>query len=159
MPRRKLKIKKVINPDPVYQNVLVEKIINRSMKDGKKSVTQKEVYKALEIVSQKTEEDGVRVLQQALDNIRPTMEVRPRRIGGAAYQVPMQVRGTRKESLAVRWLILSARTRPNSEYHTYAEKLATEIMDAAKGEGGAVKKKIDMERVAEANRAFAHFRW
>ena len=81
MPRRKLKIKKVINPDPVYQNVLVEKIINRSMKDGKKSVTQKEVYKALEIVSQKTEEDGVRVLQQALDNIRPTMEVRPRRIG------------------------------------------------------------------------------
>ena len=159
MPRRKLKIKKVINPDPVYQNVLVEKIINRSMKDGKKSVTQKEVYKALEIVSQKTEEDGVRVLQQALDNIRPTMEVRPRRIGGAAYQVPMQVRGTRKESLAVRWLILSARTRPNSEYHTYAEKLATEIMDAAKGEGGAVKKKIDMERVAEANRAFAHFNW
>jgi len=159
MPRRKLKIKKVINPDPVYQNVLVEKIINRSMKDGKKSVTQKEVYKALEIVSQKTEEDGVRVLQQALDNIRPTMEVRPRRIGGAAYQVPMQVRGTRKESLAVRWLILSARARPNSEYHTYAEKLATEIMDAAKGEGGAVKKKIDMERVAEANRAFAHFNW
>jgi len=159
MPRRKLKIKKVINPDPVYQNVLVEKIINRSMKDGKKSVTQKEVYKALEIVSQKTEEDGVRVLQQALDNIRPTMEVRPRRIGGAAYQVPMQVRGTRKESLAVRWLILSARTRPNSEYHTYAEKLATEIMDAAKGEGGAVKKKTDMERVAEANRAFAHFNW
>ena len=159
MPRRKLKIKKVINPDPVYQNVLVEKIINRSMKDGKKSVTQKEVYKALEIVSQKTEEDGVRVLEQALDNIRPTMEVRPRRIGGAAYQVPMQVRGTRKESLAVRWLILSARTRPNSEYHTYAEKLATEIMDAAKGEGGAVKKKTDMERVAEANRAFAHFNW
>jgi len=159
MPRRKLKIKKVINSDPVYQNVLVEKIINRSMKDGKKSVTQKEVYKALEIVSQKTEEDGVRVLQQALDNIRPTMEVRPRRIGGAAYQVPMQVRGTRKESLAVRWLILSARARPNSEYHTYAEKLATEIMDAAKGEGGAVKKKIDMERVAEANRAFAHFNW
>ena len=159
MPRRKLKIKKVINSDPVYQNVLVEKIINRSMKDGKKSVTQKEVYKALEIVSQKTEEDGVRVLQQALDNIRPTMEVRPRRIGGAAYQVPMQVRGTRKESLAVRWLILSARTRPNSEYHTYAEKLATEIMDAAKGEGGAVKKKTDMERVAEANRAFAHFNW
>ena len=159
MPRRKLKIKKVINPDPVYQNVLVEKIINRSMKDGKKRVTQKEVYKALEIVSQKTEEDGVRVLEQALDNIRPTMEVRPRRIGGAAYQVPMQVRGTRKESLAVRWLILSARTRPNSEYHTYAEKLATEIMDAAKGEGGAVKKKTDMERVAEANRAFAHFNW
>jgi len=159
MPRRKLKIKKVINSDPVYQNVLVEKIINRSMKDGKKSVTQKEVYKALEIVSQKTEEDGVRVLEQALDNIRPTMEVRPRRIGGAAYQVPMQVRGTRKESLAVRWLILSARARPNSEYHTYAEKLATEIMDAAKGEGGAVKKKIDMERVAEANRAFAHFNW
>src|SRR3990170_8392943 len=159
MPRRKLKIKKVINPDPVYQNVLVEKIINRSMKDGKKSVTQKEVYKALEIVSQKTEEDGVRVLQQALDNIRPTMEVRPRRIGGAAYQVPMQVRGSRKESLATRWIVAAARLRSNSEFKKFSLKLAAELSDAAKGEGGAVKKKTDMEKVAEANRAFAHFKW
>jgi len=87
------------------------------------------------------------------------MEVRPRRVGGAAYQVPMPVRGARRESLAIRWLILAARARPNSDYHTYAEKIATEIMDAANGEGGAVKKKQDMERMAEANRAFSHFRW
>ena len=96
---------------------------------------------------------------KALGNIRPVMEVRPRRIGGAAYQVPMQVRGPRRESLGVRWLITIARSRSNSEYHTYAEKLAAEILEAAAGEGAAVKKKQDMERMAEANRAFAHFNW
>ena len=129
------------------------------MKDGKKSVASAQVYEALKIVSSKTGEDGVKMLEKALDNIKPVMEVRPRRIGGAAYQVPMQVRGTRKESLGVRWLITSARLRSNSEFHTYAEKLAAEIVDASGGEGAAVKKRLDMERVAEANRAFAHFNW
>lgn len=129
------------------------------MRDGKKSVAEKEVYRAFEIVKEKAGEDPIKVFSQALENIKPTMEVRPRRVGGAAYQVPMSVRGPRRESLAIRWLIGAANARSNSEFHTYAEKLAAEIMDAAKSEGAAVKKRTDMERVAEANRAFAHFRW
>ena len=99
------------------------------------------------------------MFDQALDNIRPTMEVRARRIGGAAYQVPQAVRGVRKDSLAIRWLVEAANSRSNSEFHTYADKLSTEIISASKGEGTAVKKRTDMERVAEANKAFAHFRW
>lgn len=148
-----------IKPDPIYGNKVIAKLINRSMKEGKKSVAQKQVYKSLEIIKETTKSDPIDVFIKAIEAIKPTMEVRPRRVGGAAYQVPMPVRGVRRESLAIRWLILAARARPNSEYHTYAEKLATEIMDATKGEGGAVKKKQDMERMAEANRAFAHFRW
>lgn len=129
------------------------------MRDGKKSVTQKQVYKAFELIKEKSEDDPIKVFSQAVSNIKPTMEVRPRRVGGAAYQVPMPVRGVRRESLGIRWLIFAARARSNSDYHTYAEKLAAEIIDAAKGEGGAVKKREDMERMAEANRAFSHFRW
>ena len=101
----------------------------------------------------------MQVFNQAIENIKPTMEVRPKRIGGAAYQVPQPVRGIRRESLAIRWLVLAANSRANSEFHTYSAKLSTEIMDAAKGEGLAVKKRTDMERVAEANKAFSHFRW
>ncbi|OGM11614.1 30S ribosomal protein S7 [Candidatus Woesebacteria bacterium RBG_16_34_12] len=152
-----IRIKK-IEPDPIYKNRLITKLINRSMKDGKKSVAQKEVYQALEIIKGK-DQDPMQIFSKALDNIRPTMEVRPRRVGGAAYQVPMPVKGVRRDSLAVRWLIAAARSRSNSEYHTFAEKLAVELMDAANGEGVAVKKRADMERMAEANRAFAHFRW
>lgn len=153
-----IKLKK-ISPDPIYGSEMITKLINRSMRDGKKSVVEKEVYKALDIIKEKTKEEPTKVFDQALENIKPTMEVRPRRVGGAAYQVPMQVRGGRRESLAIRWLISVANARSNSEYHTYAEKLAAEIIDASKGEGGAVKKRTDMERVAEANRAFAHFKW
>ncbi len=138
---------------------MVTKLINRSMKDGKKSVVEKEVYRAFELIREKGKDDPVKIFTQALDNIKPTMEVRPRRVGGAAYQVPMSVRGNRRESLGIRWLVLAANSRSNSDFHTYAEKLAAEILDAAKGEGAAVKKRLDMERVAEANRAFAHFRW
>jgi small subunit ribosomal protein S7 len=159
MPRRKLVKPRQINPDPVYKNRLVAKLINRSMKAGKKSVAQKQVYKALGIIKEKTESDPIKVFSNALSNIKPSMEVRPRRVGGAAYQVPMSVRGTRRETLAIRWLIQAARKRSNSEYKTYAKKLAAEIIDASKGEGGAVKKRTDTERMAEANRAFAHFRW
>lgn len=128
------------------------------MYDGKKSVIQKEVYKAFDLI-QKQGEDPVKIFAQALENIKPQMEVRPRRIGGAAYQVPVPVKGIRKESLAIRWLVMASRSRSNSEFHTYAEKLAVELLEAAKGEGGAVKKKQEVERVAEANRAFSHFRW
>lgn len=148
-----------IDPDPVYGDVLVTKIINRSMLAGKKSVAQKQVYNALEAIKAETKKDPVEVLHKALDAIRPTMEVRPRRVGGAAYQVPMPVRGPRRDSLAIRWLIFAARARSNSDYHTFADKLKAEILDASKEEGGAIKKKQDMEHMAEANRAFAHFRW
>lgn len=135
------------------------KLVNRSMRDGKKSVARREVYEALGLIKEKTGEDPVKVLDRAMENIKPTMEVRPRRIGGAAYQVPQPVRGTRRESLGIRWLVTAANSKSNSEFHTYAEKLAAEVMDAAKGEGVSVKKRQDVERVAEANRAFAHFKW
>lgn len=156
--RGQAKTRKIL-PDPIYGNSLVTKLVNRSMKDGKKSVVEKEVYGAFEIIAEKTKDEPMNVFNQALENIKPTMEVRPRRVGGAAYQVPMSVRGPRRESLGIRWLVTAANSRSNSEYHTYAEKLAAEIMDAAKGEGVAVKKRQDIERVAESNRAFAHFRW
>jgi len=158
MPRRAKAIKKKTEPDPVYKNRLVTKLINRSMRNGKKSIAQRHVYGSFEIVKEKGK-DPMDVFSKALENIRPTMEVRPRRVGGAAYQVPMSVRGIRRDSLAIRWLIMSARARSNAEYNTFSEKLAAELLEAAKGEGGAVKRKTDMERMAEANRAFAHFRW
>lgn len=150
---------RIAQPDPVYDNILVAKLINRAMKDGKKSVIQKQVYNAFEIIKEKSGKDALEVFLEAIENIKPTMEVRPRRVGGAAYQVPMSVRGPRRESLAIRWLVQAANSRSNSEFHSFAEKLATEILDAVNGEGAAMKKKTDMERVAEANRAFAHFRW
>ncbi len=159
MPRKGPVRLRDVAPEPIFGNRSVAKLINRSMKDGKKSVVQREVYEAFELIQEKTKEDPIKVFTQALENIKPIMEVRPRRVGGAAYQVPTTVRGPRRESLGIRWLIMSAKARANSEYHTYAEKLAAEIIDASKGEGGAVKKKQDVERVAEANRAFAHFRW
>lgn len=145
--------------DPVYGNVLLHKLINRSMYDGKKSVAQKEVYTAMENIKEMTKEDPIAVFIKAMDSIRPTMEVRARRIGGAAYQVPTPVRGRRQDSLAIRWLVDSARARSNSEFHTFADKLTAEIMDAIKGEGLALKKRQEVEKVAEANKAFAHFRW
>lgn len=150
---------RAVAPDAIYQNRLVAKLINRVMQDGKKSVAQREVYEAFEKIAEKTDSEAVAVFTKALDNIKPQVEVRPRRVGGAAYQVPIAVRGVRRESLGLRWLIMSARGRPNSEYHTFSEKLAAEIIDASNGEGAAVKKKHDVERIAEANRAFAHFRW
>lgn len=150
---------KILVPDPIYGSRLVTKLINRSMRDGKKSVARTEIYEAFEIIKEKSGGDPLKVFNQALENIKPTMEVRARRIGGAAYQVPAAVRGPRRESLAIRWLIAAANARPNSDFHTYGKKLAAEIMDAAKSEGAAVKKRTDMERVAESNKAFSHFRW
>lgn len=159
MARRGKAKQRKVDPDPIYKNKLVTKLINRSMKDGKKSAAQKQVYKAFEIIKDKTKDDPMKTFSKAMDNIKPEMEVRPRRVGGAAYQVPMPVRGPRKESLAIRWLIEAARSRPSSELKTYADKLSVEILDAANGEGVAVKKRETVERMAEANRAFAHFRW
>jgi small subunit ribosomal protein S7 len=150
---------KIISKDPIYQSTLVTKLINRSMKDGKKSVAQKQVYNAFSQIKQKTKKDPVKIFTQALENIKPVMEVRSRRIGGAAYQVPSPVKPKRAQSLSIRWLVESARQRPNSDFHTYADKLEAEITDASKGEGLAIKKKEEIEKIAEANRAFAHFRW
>ncbi len=158
MPRRAGVKPRKIEPDPIYRNRMVTKLINRAMYDGKKSVIQKEVYEAFDLIREKGD-DPMQIFSKALENIRPQMEVRARRIGGAAYQVPQPVRGPRKESLAIRWLIAASRARSNSEFHTYAEKLAKELLDAAANEGGAVRKKQEMERSAEANRAFSHFRW
>ena len=158
MPRRgQVRIKEV-EADPIYKNKMVTKLVNRAMRDGKKTVVQKEVYEAFEIIK-KEEDDPIKVFTQALENVKPSMEVRPRRIGGAAYQVPMPVRGSRRDSLAIRWILAAANARPNSQFKTFSQKLAIELKDAANGEGGAVKKKTDMERMAEANRAFSHFRW
>ncbi len=159
MPRGGLKTKKItVDQDPVYGSLMLAKFINRLMRDGKKTTAQRVVYKALE----KIEAEGLNPLEtfeKALDNIGPKVEVRPRRIGGAAYQVPTEVRGPRRQSLAIRWLLEAAHKRPNSEYKTMSEKLAAEIIDASKGEGEAMRKKEVAHRMAEANKAFAHFRW
>ncbi len=145
--------------DPLYGNFLLAKLINRSMRDGKKSVARREIYEAMEIIKEKTGEDPIKTFNAAMDNIKPTMEVKAKRVGGAAYQVPMLVRGTRRDSLAVRWLVAAANSKSNTEFHTYALKLASELMDASKGEGVSIKKRQEVERVAEANKAFSHFRW
>lgn len=145
--------------DPRFQSELVAKIINRSMRDGKKTAAQKQVYKALEIVSQTLKRESMEILDEVLRKITPLMEVRSRRVGGASYQVPMPVRPDRGSSVAIRWLVTEANKRANSTYHSYAEKLAAEMMDALKEEGGAFAKKMTTHKMADANKAFAHFRW
>lgn len=159
MSRKGPQKKRPLVEDVIFHSHLVTKLINQSMRDGRKTAAAKQVYGALEILKQKQNQDPLGIFGQAIENIKPQMEVRPRRIGGAAYQVPTPVRGMRKESLAIRWLIQAARLRSNKEYHTFAEKLAVEVLDAQTGQGGAVKKKENMHRMAEANKAFAHFRW
>ncbi len=129
------------------------------MRDGKKTVAENLVYSAMDIIKTKTTQNGIEVFETALENITPKIEVRSRRVGGAAYQVPTPVKGKRAFALAIRWLVIEAQKRGNAEYHTFAEKLATEIIDAANNQGGAVQKKLTMHKMAEANKAFAHFRW
>ncbi len=148
-----------VYPDPRYNSLEVSKLINRVMVGGKKSVAEKLVYKALEIVADKTKQNALDVLLAALSNIKPKTEVRSRRIGGAAYQVPMPVSPRRQFSLSIRWLVTYAGSRSNSEYHSFADKLAAEIMDAYNNTGAAIKKRDDIHRMADANKAFAHFRW
>jgi len=159
MPRKGPARKRLVEVDPIYDSRLLAKLINRSMYDGKKSVSQKEIYNALKIIAEKTKENSITIFEKAIENIKPETEVRAKRVGGASYQVPMQVREERKESLAIRWLVAAARAKSNSEFHTYGEKIAQEVMDAAKGEGGAVRKRQEMEKQAEANKAFSHFKW
>lgn len=151
--------KRPLDADPLYNSKLVTRFINRVMQDGKKSIAQALVYKALDKIEKETGKSALSVFEAALANVAPKMEVRPRRVGGASYQVPVEVRGTRKEALAIRWLISSADSRSNKEYKGFSNKLAAELLDASNGQGLAIKKKEDIQKSAEANRAFAHFRW
>jgi len=151
--------KREISPDPVFGDVLLAKFINRTIRNGKKSVAQKNIYEALSRIKEKLNQDGLMVFRQAIENAKPQMEVRSRRVGGAAYQVPAPVKGDRKESLAIRWIIQAALKRPSKEYHTFADKLTAELLDAYNNIGGAIKKKEDTHRMAESNKAFSHFRW
>ncbi len=148
----------VVEPDPLYGSRMLAKFTNRLMRDGKKTTAQRMVYKALELIESQGQ-NPLETFEKALDNIGPKVEVRARRVGGAAYQVPTEVRGPRRQSLAIRWLLEAVHKRPNSEYKTFAEKLAAEIVDASKGEGEAMRKKDIAHRMAEANKAFAHFKW
>jgi small subunit ribosomal protein S7 len=156
MPRRRRPEKRDRKPDFKYGSVLVTRFVNNILKDGKKSVAEKIFYGALDIISEKTKEDGMVVLEKALSNVKPVLEVRPRRVGGATYQVPIEVRADRRVALAIRWILGAARSRPE---HTMREKLAAELIAASRREGAAVKKRDDTHRMAEANKAFAHFRW
>ena len=156
MPRRGNVPKREILPDPVYGSVLVTRLVNNVMLDGKKGVAQKVVYGAFEQIKEKTEKDPVEVFTQAMENIMPNLEVKARRVGGANYQVPMEVRPARRVTLALRWLTAYSRNRSE---RTMAERLAGEILDASNNTGAAVKKREEMHKQAEANKAFAHFRW
>ena len=156
MPRRGTVTRREILPDPVYNSKLVTQVINKVLLDGKKSIAEKIVYGALEIVRQKTGRDPVEVLQEAIQALTPHLEVRSRRVGGATYQVPVEVPGRRARTLAVRWLVTYARQRREK---SMAERLANEMLDALQGQGGAFKKKDDIFRMAQANKAFAHYRW
>lgn len=145
--------------DPLYESRQVTKLINKVMKDGKKSVAQRHVYAAFDVIKAKTKQDPLEVFEAALKNIAPQMKVRSRRVGGAAYQVPMPVKPHHGSSLAIRWLVTEANKRSNKEFHTFTEKLAAEIIDASNNLGGAVQQKINAHKMADANKAFAHFRW
>ncbi len=156
MPRRREVAKRVILPDPKYGDRTVAKLVNIMMQDGKKSTAERALYSALDIVAQRTGEDAVKVLKKSLDNIKPMLEVKSRRVGGSTYQVPVEVRADRRTSLAMRWLIKYANVRSEK---TATDKLAGEMLDAFNNRGAAVKKREDTHKMAEANRAFAHYRW
>ncbi len=151
-------IKKLSEPDPVYGNRLLGRFINRVMYSGKKSTAQTQVYEALDLIKE-TGEDPIKTFELAINTVGPKMEVKARRVGGASYQVPMEVRGDRRVALAIRWIVMLARKRSNKEFKSFGAKLAAELSDAAKGQGEAIKKRDTIHRMAEANRAFAHFKW
>ena len=156
MPRRGFTAKRDVLPDPLLNSKLVTKLINNIMLDGKKGVAQKIVYEAFDIIKDKTGEDPLSVFEKAMENIMPVLEVKARRVGGATYQVPIEVRADRRQTLGLRWLTTYSRNRSE---RTMKERLANEILDALNGNGGAAKKCDDTHKMAEANKAFAHFRW
>ncbi len=156
MPRKGPATKREIEPDPIYQNPLVTQLINKILLNGKKTLAERIVYKALETISERTTGDPVITLKKAVENARPLLETRSRRVGGATYQVPVEVKAHRGTTLALRWLVNYSRQRRE---HTMAERLVGEIMDASNGAGSSVKRREDMHKMAEANKAFAHYRW
>lgn len=156
MARRNRAVKRPVNPDVKYNSELVASFVNKLMRDGKKTVAASVFYHALDIAEGRSKKPGIEIFEQAVKNATPLIEVRPRRVGGATYQVPLEVRPDRRQSLAIRWLVNSARSRSGK---SMAEKLAAELVDAANNQGATVKKREDTHRMAEANRAFAHYRW
>ena len=156
MPRRREVKKREATPDPKYREVLVVKFINLLMRRGKKSLAEQIFYNALEILGEKTKDEPLKVFKQAMENVKPVVEVKSRRVGGATYQVPVEVRPDRRTSLAIRWIIQYAKERPEKSMQ---ERLAAEFLDAANNRGASIKKKEDTHRMAEANKAFAHYRW
>jgi small subunit ribosomal protein S7 len=156
MPRKREVRKREILPDPKYHDTLISKFINGIMRRGKKSISERIFYHALDIIKEKMHSDPTKTFKQAMDNVKPLIEVRPRRVGGATYQVPVEVRPSRKNALAIRWIIGYAKQRSEK---TMEEKLAGELIDAANNRGAAIKKKEDTHKMAEANKAFAHYRW
>ncbi len=156
MPRKGPAVRREVLPDPVYQNPLVTQLINKVLLHGKKTVAESTVYKALEIISERTANDPVITLKTAVENVRPMLEVKSRRVGGASYQVPVEVKPQRGTTLALRWLVNYSRARREN---SMAERLVAEIMDASSGTGTSVKRREDMHKMAEANKAFAHYRW
>lgn len=158
MPRTGKIKKRNLEPDPIYHNRLVSRVINRLMRSGKKTVAEKVLYKTLDLIKEKSL-DPIQTLENAIKNVGPRMEVRPRRIGGASYQVPMEVRGDRREALAIRWILKAASSRPSKDYHNFSLKLTQELIDASQNTGLAIKKRDETHKMAEANKAFAHFRW
>jgi small subunit ribosomal protein S7 len=156
MPRKGPAGRREIQADPIYQNPLVTQLINKVLLNGKKSVAERAVYHALEVISERTQNDPAITLKRAVENARPMLEVKSRRVGGASYQVPVEVRPNRGTTLALRWLVNNARSRREN---SMAERLVGELMDAANGQGASVKRREDMHKMAEANKAFAHYRW
>lgn len=156
MSRKGYIAKRDVLPDPIYNSKVVTKLVNNVMLDGKKTVAQTIVYDAFDIIKEKTQKEPLEVFEEALNNVMPVLEVKARRVGGATYQVPLEIRPERRQTLGLRWLVLYARKRNEK---TMSEKLAAEIMDATQGNGGAFKKKEDMHKMAEANKAFAHYKF
>ncbi len=156
MSRRRAAEQREIHPDPKYGDMVVTKFTNGLMKDGKKSVAERIVYGAFDLIEKKTRQDPVKVFREAIENVKPAIEVRSRRVGGATYQVPVEVRPSRRQSLAIRWLTDISRKRSEN---TMMERLAAELLDAANNRGTAIKKREDTHRMAEANKAFSHYRW
>ena len=157
MPRRGTVPKREVLPDPLYNSALVTKFINTIMKEGKRSTAERILYQSFEIIKEKSGDDPLKVFKKALDNVKPSLEVKSRRVGGSNYQVPIEVNPNRRLSLSIRWVVSYARSRGDGK--TMQEKLANELLDAANLRGGAVKKREDVHRMAEANKAFAHYRW
>jgi len=156
MPRRAAAVRREVVPDSVYNNRLVTQLINKVLLDGKRSTAERIVYGSFDIVEQRTGSDPLATFKKAMDNVRPTLEVKPKRVGGATYQVPIEVNSRRATTLAIRWIVGYSRSRREK---TMAERLAAEIMDAANGIGSSVKKREDLFKMAESNRAFSHYRW